>query len=181
MNWLQVRNHSASKPRRKSLDPQDLLTSSPPWSAIGSPALNGREEDRESSSGDWVDKVMVNKHDILSRDDNMIGQCEVENRLLSEKFYQSYPRDPTKIYPEQQMNRLTVNRKENQDYHVQRNRGEVASTDDSDHDEAAASDCSEPDMSWQCNIPKISNIPSGLGSKPKKTQPKTATKIPETR
>ncbi|KAK2638424.1 hypothetical protein Ddye_026219 [Dipteronia dyeriana] len=51
-----VRKQSAIKPRRKSLDPRDLLASSPPWPTIGIPVLNRKEEDRESVSGDWVDK-----------------------------------------------------------------------------------------------------------------------------
>ncbi|KAK1583089.1 hypothetical protein Q3G72_020874 [Acer saccharum] len=58
--FLLVRKQSSIKPRRKSLDPRDLLASSPPWPTVGIPVLN-REEDRESVSGVWVDKVMVNK------------------------------------------------------------------------------------------------------------------------
>ncbi|ESR46732.1 hypothetical protein CICLE_v10000131mg [Citrus x clementina] len=178
---IQIRNLSASKPRRKSLDPRDLLVSSPPWPMNGTPVPNGKEEDRESSSGDWVDKVMVNKHDLLSRDDNQLVNYEVENKLLfSEKFYQNHHRDPSKIYPEHPTNRLTASRKDNQDYDVQRSRSEIASTDESDL-EAAVSDCSEPDSLWQCNIPKVSNIPSSVASKPKKSHLKAPTKSTETR
>lgn len=181
MYWLQIRNLSASKPRRKSLDPRDLLVSSPPWPMNGTPVPNGMEEDRESSSGDWVDKVMVNKHDLLSRDDNQLVNYEVENKLLfSEKFYQNHHRDPSKIYPEHPTNSLTASRKDNQDYDVQRSRSEIASTDESDL-EAAVSDCSEPDSLWQCNIPKVSNIPSSVASKPKKSHLKAPTKSTETR
>ncbi|KDO81741.1 hypothetical protein CISIN_1g001666mg [Citrus sinensis] len=178
---IQIRNLSASKPRRKSLDPRDLLVSSPPWPMNGTPVPNGKEEDRESSSGDWVDKVMVNKHDLLSRDDNQLVNYEVENKLLfSEKFYQNHHRDPSKIYPEHPTNRLTASRKDNQDYDVQRSQSEIASTDESDL-EAAVSDCSEPDSLWQCNIPKVSNIPSSVASKPKKSHLKAPTKSTETR
>ncbi|KAK0600915.1 hypothetical protein LWI29_019570 [Acer saccharum] len=87
----QVRKQSAIKPRRKSLDPRDLLASSPPWPTVGIPVLNRKEEDRESVSGDWVDKVMVNKDDILYRDDNLLTHWEADNTQLSEKFYQNYP------------------------------------------------------------------------------------------
>ncbi|KAK0602343.1 hypothetical protein LWI29_032486 [Acer saccharum] len=180
---LQVRKQSAIKPRRKSLDPRDLLASSPPWPTVGIPVLNRKEEDRESVSGDWVDKVMVNKDDILYRDDNLLTHWEADNTQLSEKFYQNYPRDPSKIYPEQTMNSLIPSRRgDSQDYDViQRSRSEVASTtDDSDH-EAATSDCSEPDSLLHFNIQKASSIPSGLGSIKKKIQPKTATKSIETR
>ncbi|KAI9187477.1 hypothetical protein LWI28_028636 [Acer negundo] len=178
----QVRKQSAIKPRRKSLDPRDLLASSPPWPTVGIPVLNRKEEDRESVSGDWVDKVMVNKDDILYRDDNLLTHWEADN-TQSEKFYQNYPRDLSKIYPEQTMNSLIPSRRGDcQDYDViQRSRSEVASTtDDSDH-EAATSDCSEPDSLLHFNIQKASSIPSGLGSIKKKIQPKTVTKSIETR
>ncbi|KAL5853916.1 hypothetical protein ACOSQ3_009034 [Xanthoceras sorbifolium] len=175
---IQVRKQSASKPRRKSLDPRDLLASSPSWRSVGIPGLNRKEDERELGSGDWDDKVMLNKDDILCRDDNLLTHWEADNRQLSDKFY---PRDLTKIYPEQTMNTLIPNKRDNQDYDVlQRSRYEIASTDDSDH-EAATSDCSEPDSLSQCSIQRASSIPNGLGSKTKKTQSKAATKITETR
>ncbi|KAJ0014288.1 hypothetical protein Pint_19739 [Pistacia integerrima] len=175
---IQAQNQYA-KLRRKSLDPQ-LLTSSQLWPLVGIPVLNGKDDEKEFASGDWVDKVMVNKHDLLVSGDNLLGQCEVDNRQLPESFYQSFSRDPKKIYPEQPVNRLTANKKDTEDY-VQRGRYEIATTDESDP-EAAASDCSEPDLLWQCNIPRVvSTTPKGLGTKTKKTPTKSLTKLTETR
>lgn len=178
---LQAKNRSLLKQRRKSLDPKYLLPStSPSWPRVGIPTLSRKEDDRESASGDWVDKIMVNKDDLLSSDDNLLGQCQLDNEQLSENFCEGHQRDPSKIYPEQPLNRLAANKRDNQDFDLQRNRSETATTDESDH-EAAASDCSEPDSSWQSNIPKASSIPSGLKPKTKKSRPKTPSKIREAR
>lgn len=83
-SFLQIRNNSASKPKRKSLDLQDLLMNSPPWPPVGSPGL--KDDEKEVVSGDWVDKVMVNKQDGERRG---IGSWEEENRQLPEIFYQN--------------------------------------------------------------------------------------------
>ncbi|XP_059437772.1 kinesin-like protein KIN-14I [Corylus avellana] len=163
---LEDRNHSELKPKRRSLDLQDMLMSSAPWRPIGSPGLNGKEDDKDLLSGDWVDKIMVKKHDTASRDENPMGHWEVDNRQLPEMFGQSYLQAPSKIHPE-----LTANKKDSLDYDVISGRYETA-TDDSDEHEAATSDSSEPDMLWQLNLPKGTSIPTGLGSKAKKTNVK---------
>lgn len=176
---IEVRNNSASKPKRRSLDPRDLLMNSPAWPPVASPVLSRKEDDKDSSIGDWVDKIMVNKLESISSNENPATQWEVDNRQLPEVFYQSCLPDPTKIYHEQLYNKVVANKKDNQDYDLHRSRYEVASTDDSDH-EAATSDCSEPDMLWQLHLSKVTNIPNGLGSKTRKSQPKVARAI-ETR
>uniref|UniRef100_A0A2N9IXT2 Kinesin motor domain-containing protein n=1 Tax=Fagus sylvatica TaxID=28930 RepID=A0A2N9IXT2_FAGSY len=170
---LEVRNNSKLKPKRRSLDLQDMLMHSPPWPLVGSPGLNGKEDDKDSVSGDWVDKVMVNKHDSAIGDETLIGHWEVDNRLSPEMFARGYLPVASKIYPEQALNKLTENKKDSQDYDLPNSQCEMA-TDDSDELEAATSDSSEPDMLWQQNLPKVNNIPNGLGSKPKKTNPKSA-------
>ncbi|KAB5556180.1 hypothetical protein DKX38_007089 [Salix brachista] len=166
----EVRNHYSSIPRRRSLDPQDLIIYSPPWSSAGSPALSGKEDDKESVSGDWVDKVMVNRLDAARRDENPAGQWEVDSRQLPGMFYQIHARDPSKIYPEQPY-KSPPNTKDSQEYDAQRSKFEIASTDDSDELEAATSDSSEPDLLWQSNIPRMTSLPNPnvLGSKTKKT------------
>ncbi|XP_059652350.1 kinesin-like protein KIN-14I [Cornus florida] len=163
--------------RQRSLD-LDLLTESPPWPPIDSPGL--KEDEKEVGSGNWVDKVMVNKQDGVGRDEISPGRWVEENRQLPEMFYQRFASDPSKIYPEQSFNKLSANRKDSQDYEAQRNRYETATTDESDDFEAATSDSSEPDFLWQLNVPKVSNIPNGLGSKIKRPNAKQ-TKIPEIR
>ncbi|CAK7340594.1 unnamed protein product [Dovyalis caffra] len=178
----EVRNRNKSIPRRRSLDPQDLIMYSPPWPLATSPSLSGKEDDKESVSGDWVDKVMVNRLDAASRAENPAGQWEVDGRQLPETFYQSYARDPSKIYPEQPY-KSPSNTKDNQEYDAQRGRFEMASTDDSDELEAGTSDSSEPDLLWQSSIPRMTSLPNPnvLGSKTKKTVNPRGFKSTETR
>lgn len=158
---VQMRSNSSSLMRRRSLDINDLRTKSPPWPAVGSPAQNDKEEDKESACGDWVDKVMVNKHENLISEDheNLLGQWELDSRQLPEPFYHGYPRDPSK-------------NKDNQEFDAHSRRSDVISTD-SDELEAGTSDSSEPDLLWQSNLPRMRSLPNGLVSKPKKTTPKS--------
>ncbi|XP_057962403.1 kinesin-like protein KIN-14I [Malania oleifera] len=170
---VEVQNNSASNPKRQSLDLQDLLMGSPPWPPAGNPGLNfQKEDDRETGSGDWVDKVMVNKHDSL----DSLGHWEEENRQLPEMFYQKYLPDPSKIYPEQPYNKFSATKKDSRECDAQRVRYET----DSDDFEAATSDSSETDLLWQLNVSKVTNIPNGLGLKTKSPPPKPAKSL-ETR
>ncbi|KAJ4829405.1 hypothetical protein Tsubulata_039920 [Turnera subulata] len=137
-----------TKSRRRSLDPRDLRVVSPSWPP--SPGQNGKEDDKDSVSGDWVDKVMVNKHEMASADDRF------------------YSRDPSKIYPEQTHLKPPTSVKVSHDNDSRRSRYDLASTDDSEELEAGTSDCSESDLSYQSNLPRISSLPT-LGSKPKKS------------
>ncbi|KAK3036758.1 hypothetical protein RJ639_029723 [Escallonia herrerae] len=175
---IEVRNNSATKLRRQqSLDLQDLMMNSPTWPPVDSPGL--KADRKEAGLGDWVDKVMVNKQNGASRrDESPLGFWEDDNRL-PEIFYHKCTPDPLNIFPEQPLNKFLANRNGNQEYDVNRNRYEVATTDDSDLD-AATSDCSEPDFLWQLNVPKVSSNPNGLGSKLKRPSPRQA-KSPEIR
>lgn len=132
-------------PKRRSLDLQDISMNPPSWLPIGSsPELSGKEDDKDSVYGDWVDKIMVNKLENASRDGNSAAHLEVDNRQLPhEMFGQSH-----------------------------NGRYEMA-TDDSDELEAATSDSSEPDVLSQLTLPKVTNIPNGVGST-KKTNPRKA-------
>lgn len=81
MDNLEIMNNCASKPKRKSLDLQDLLMNSPSWPPVGIPGLKDDEKER-----DWVDKVMVIKQEG-GRRDNMLGSWEEESRQLPDMFY----------------------------------------------------------------------------------------------
>ncbi|XP_062081895.1 kinesin-like protein KIN-14I [Humulus lupulus] len=169
--------NSASKLKRRSLDLQDVLMHSSSWPSVeSSPDANGKEDDKESVSSDWVDKIMVNKQDIMNREENLVECWDVDSSQLTEMFGHNYLPDPSKIYPEQQLNsKINGSKKESQNYDLQRsNRYEMATTDDSDDQlEAAISDSSEPDMLWQLNPSKATSIPNGLGGpETRKTNPK---------
>ncbi|XP_060667800.1 kinesin-like protein KIN-14G [Ziziphus jujuba] len=180
----EVRNKSATKLKRRSLDLHDMIRSTSPWPHVGDPEPNGKEDDKDSVSSDWVDKVMVNKMESLSREDSLVDCWDEDNNHIPEIFGQSYLPDPPKIYPEQ-FGKVIGNKKESQDYDAQKNniRYEMATTDESDELEAATSDSSEPDMLWQLNPPKttITNIPNGLGQKTKKTTYPRPSRILEAR
>lgn len=99
------------------------------------------DDDRDiGSSGDWVDKVMVNKLDGAR---GTVGSWEAENSRLSDSFYQKY-------LPEQSYNMFQSG-----------NGFDVATTDDLDELDAATSDSSEPDLLWQYNHSKLPTFSNG--------------------
>lgn len=155
---------------------------STPWPPLGATLVNGREDDRESVSSDWDDKLMVNKNDNISRDETLTGNWEVNKGPGT--FEHNFLLEPSKVYPENLFNNSSLNKKENQEFDVQRNQYEMASTDDSDDHETVTSETSEPEIIWQSSlpVPKGSSIPNALGSKIKKpaNNPKQA-RSPETR
>ncbi|KVI12525.1 Calponin homology domain-containing protein [Cynara cardunculus var. scolymus] len=121
----------------------ELLANSPPWPPISSPGETYLEDDRDIGSGDWIDKVMVNKQDAAAR-------CwEAENAAgMSDAFYQ-------KLYSEQSYNNL-----------FQGGNGfDVATTDGADELDAATSDSSEPDLLWQFNSSKHPTLTNGTMSR----------------
>ncbi|KAF8018353.1 hypothetical protein BT93_H3289 [Corymbia citriodora subsp. variegata] len=169
---IEVQNKSTSKQKRQSLDLQDMLANSPPWLPAPSPRLNGKDDEKELVSGEWVDKVMVKKHDALSREEHPPITWEAENGELPRMFFQRNHSEPSLL----SQNNLSPNKiKNNQDCDVRRDQ---CNDNDSDDLEAATSDSSEPDLLWQYSASKVAR--NGLASRVKKPQPKTA-KSPETR
>ena len=156
--WLlqQAQNKlNNSKLKRRSLDPRDMLRSSP-WPPLSAALVNPKHDKKESVSSNWDETLAVNE--------------------FSETFEPNFLVDPPPkaLYSENLFN--------NSD--AQRNQFEVGSTDDSDDHDAANSETSEPEVLWQSSLPlpKASSIP-GLGSKPKKTanNPKQQASKPEVR
>ncbi|CAN4111016.1 unnamed protein product [Withania somnifera] len=174
---IEVKKKSTSKMRRRSLDPKDFQTNSPPWPPANNPA--SREEDKESVSGNWVDKIMLNKQDGQSRSSSLRG-WEEESRISPDLLYRKCSPDSLKVYPEQPINKVGGNKKDGQAYDASRTWSEAGSVDDSDDLEAATSESSELEYPWQPNLQKFSQIPNGLGSKLKKPSPKLVKK-PEIR
>lgn len=169
---IEIQNKSTSKLKRRSLDLQDMLANSPPSPPVTNPGLNGKDDEKELVAGEWVDKVMVRKHDALSREEHPPVTWEAENGDLPHTFYQRHSSDPSIV----SQNKLSPNKiKNNQDFDVRRDR---CNDNDSDDLEAATSDSSEPDLLWQYSASKVAK--NGLASRVKKPQPKPA-KSPETR
>ncbi|XP_050384480.1 kinesin-like protein KIN-14I [Argentina anserina] len=165
---IEVRKTSAPKPKRRSLDIQDMLTHSSPWPIVASPTLNVKEDDEElfsSFPGDWVDKVMVNKLESKSRKQSPLRSCwdHLENRQSPEMLGQSRLPHPSIICS-------TTKREDTQEF------------DESDDQlDATTSDSSEPDLLWQLNTPtKPTNITNASGPRTKKTNSRPI-RSPETR
>ena len=114
-------------------------------------------------SGEWVDKVMVNKQDAVNRVEKSLGCWDAENGNLPDAFYQKYLSDSSKIYPEQSYNMFAGNNQIN-----------LANNDDMDDIDAATSDSSEPDLLWQFNQSKFTGITNGIDSKTSKAISKAA-------
>lgn len=142
---------------------------SPPWPPVSSPGLSGKDDDKESVSGEWVDKVVVKS--VVSQEENAPVTWEVGDNMteLPRMFCNGFSPDHSKIYPE------------NQHYNVQSNRYDVGADHMSDDLDAATSDSSEADLLVQCNASsKVAR--SGLGPKnTKKPQVKSAAKSTGTR
>ncbi|KAL3849730.1 hypothetical protein ACJIZ3_011612 [Penstemon smallii] len=135
---IEIHNNSPLRQKKQSLDIDELLGN----------------DDIEVSSGEWVDKLMVNKED---------PNHEVENNgNTSDIFYQKYLPDPSKYYPV------------NNQYDV------VNTTEDLDELDAGTSDSSEPDLLWQFNHSKHGSFSNGIAPKVQKPNQKQG-KSPEFR
>ncbi|XVF22154.1 hypothetical protein REPUB_Repub12eG0149200 [Reevesia pubescens] len=167
MGNIEVCTNSTLRQKRQSFDLDELLANSPPWPPVSSPTQNFKDDEKELGSGEWVDKVMVNKQDAINRLGNPLRCWEAENGNLSEVFYQKYLQDSSKICPEQSYNMF-----------MGANRFNMAGTDDIDDIDAATSDSSERDLLWQFNQSKLSGITTGIESKTKKPTSKS-TRNPE--
>ncbi|KAJ8619463.1 hypothetical protein MRB53_027992 [Persea americana] len=169
----EVRRDSAMRPKRPSFDLQELLLSSnsPPW-PDSSPRIDFQKGDeQESSAGDWVDKLVVNKQEFITEGDNPFRRWNGNSGPLPEIFCPGF-RPDMGIYSDQQYD-TQESRKDSHEY-------ETEITDDSDELEITTSDSSEADMLWQFNLPKVTKPASGFESRIKKPQI-TLVKSPEIR
>ncbi|KAF9688131.1 hypothetical protein SADUNF_Sadunf02G0165300 [Salix dunnii] len=160
---IEVHTKSAPRQKRQSFDLDEILANSPPWPPVISPGQNHVEDEKEMGSGEWVDKVMVNKQDAMNRVEKSLGCWDAENGNLPDAFYQKYLSDSSKIYPEQSYNMFVGN-----------NQFNLANNDDMDDIDAATSDSSEPDLLWQFNQSKYTGTTNGIDSKTSKAISKAA-------
>lgn len=120
------------------------------------------------SSGEWVDKVMVNKQDAARGVGNLFG-WESEKDNVSDVLYEKYLSDSSKVYQEKSSNLFQMS-----------NHFDITTAEDLDEFDATTSDSSEPDLLWQFNNTKLNSFPNGNGSKIQKPNAKPA-KSPESR
>ncbi|KAJ1402397.1 P-loop containing nucleoside triphosphate hydrolase [Sesbania bispinosa] len=150
---IELHSNTPLRQKTQSFDFDEISSNSPPWPPVKSPGQNYGEDDKETVSGEWVDKVMVNKQDV-NKTENMLGCWEADNGHLPEVFYQKYLQDSSKLYSERPYNMFMGGNK----FHT-------AGSDDMDDLDAATSDSSEPDLLWQFNHSKLTTIANGNGSK----------------
>ncbi|KAL8139162.1 hypothetical protein V2J09_005163 [Rumex salicifolius] len=159
---IEVHTKSAPRQKRQSFDLDELLRTSPPWPPVNSPGDTFREDDKETSSGEWVDKVMVNKLDAPATPDKPLPCWSTDNIRLPDSFYQEPFSDPSKLFPHQSFNMFSGTT-------------QFDNADELDEIDAATSDSSEADLLWQFNHSKLPTQQSnGFGSKTKRPTAKTA-------
>ncbi|CAN4101913.1 unnamed protein product [Withania somnifera] len=166
----EVSSNSAFRQRRQSFDLDELLGNSSPWPPVSSPSDNYVEDDNNLNSGEWVDKVMVNKQDAARGVGNLFGCWESEKSNGSDVLYEKFLSDSTKVYQEKSSSLFQMS-----------NHFDITASEDLDEFDATTSDSSEPDLLWQFNNSKISTFPSsGNGSNIQKRNTKPG-KTPESR
>ncbi|XXG80554.1 hypothetical protein AAC387_Pa09g1393 [Persea americana] len=168
---IEVSDNSDTKQNGLNLDHLELLipAESPSWAGNSPGADLQKGDEKDVGSDDWVEKTMVKKNEAGGAP--LRRRLEGSNGSLPESFYQKALSE-AKIHPEKQY-KTQLTRKDSRGY-------ESATTDDSDDLEMASSDCSEGDVLWQCNLPKVSSPANGVGSKNRKPHTRPA-KSPDLR
>ncbi|CAI8584303.1 unnamed protein product [Vicia faba] len=153
---IELQSKTILRQKTKSIDFDEISVNSPPWPPVNSLGPNDGEDEKETGSGEWVDKVMVNKLEANKTDNNLLDCWQESNVNLSEAFYQTYLQDSSKMYSEQSYNMFMGGNQFN---------SIMASDDNMDEIDAATSDSSEPDLLWQFNHSKLTGLTNGIGSK----------------
>ncbi|CAN1219691.1 Kinesin-like protein KIN-14G [Linum perenne] len=162
----QVLKDSSYMLRKRSLDAHNLLSNLPTLSGSRErPVNNGKGDEKDSYSGEWVDKTVVHKHKDVT-----VEKREVDSRTLPDDQHS--------------LAKNAANRKDSSyqdldfDVRSQKSQSEVMSNDGSEDLDSRTSDCSESDsIMWQpSNIPRMSSsgssIPTLSGAKVKKSSPR---------
>ncbi|KAK7379017.1 hypothetical protein VNO80_04469 [Phaseolus coccineus] len=166
---IELQSNSTVRQKTQSFDFDEISANSPPWPPVNnSLGQNYVEDDKESGSGEWVDKVMVNNKQDVNKTENLLGCWQTSNGNLSEAFYQKYLKDSPKMYSEQSYNMF-----------IGGNQFNIVGSDDTDELDAATSDSSEPDLLWQFNHSKLSSMTNGIGSKTTTRSISKSAKSPE--
>ncbi|KEH24415.1 kinesin-like protein KIN-14I isoform X1 [Medicago truncatula] len=166
---IELQSKTVLRQKTQSFDFDEISANSPPWPPVNSLGQDNGEDEKETGSGEWVDKVMVKKLEA-NKTENLLGCWQESNGNLSESFYQTYLQDSSKMYSEQSYNMFMGGN--------QFNSINMGSDDNTDEVDAITSDSSEPDLLWQFNHSKLSSLTNGIGTKAMRSVSK-ATKSPE--
>lgn len=164
--------NNSSKPRRRSLDPSDLLSNTAHW-----PPLTAiKAEQKNLTAGDWMEKVMMKQKKVnRSRSVENFGE---ENRKSTENCHPEY-HQPDENSLKQPFDCLEVDKKDCQDNDSQLSMFDLITPDSIDELEIATSDSSEQE--FQLHLPRVASLPNGMGSKIKRPTPLKTSKSPEKR
>ncbi|KAK4355644.1 hypothetical protein RND71_024615 [Anisodus tanguticus] len=161
---IEISNNSAFRQKRPSFDLDELLGNSPSWPPVNIPCENYVAYDKDMGTGEWVDKVMVNKQEV----GKPFGHWESENGM-SDAFAQKYLSESSKLCQEKSSNLFSLS-----------DHFDITPADDLEEFDATTSDSSEPDLLCQFNNSKLNSFTNGNESKIPRPNPKHA-KSPETR
>ncbi|KAG1365268.1 hypothetical protein COCNU_12G002680 [Cocos nucifera] len=151
---MEIQSNSAVIQKKANYDIQELLMEThPSQSPESCPGLQ-KMDDKEASSGEWVHKVIIDKHEAVIGVEDSLRDWEGDGAQL-----------PAYFYP-----RFIPDARDHSEQH--RNWAESVATDDSDDLDLVASDSSEQDMRWQFNHPKPTVADCVVGSRIKKPQTK---------
>ncbi|KAM3326414.1 kinesin-like protein KIN-14I [Capsicum chacoense] len=159
---IEISSNSAFRQKRPSYDVDELLVNSPPWPPINSPCENYEGYDKDTGTGEWVDKVMVNKQDSIHGAGKPFGYWESENGM-SDAFAQKYLSESSKLCQEKSNNLFPLSEHFN-----------ITPADDLEEFDATTSDSSEPDLLWQFNNSKLNSFTNGNESKIQRSHAKHA-------
>ncbi|GAB2262683.1 hypothetical protein Droror1_Dr00003680 [Drosera rotundifolia] len=139
----------------RSIDPSEASRNSTPWPPLDCLEQNILEDGKDIGSGEWVDKVMVNKLESAAKLDPLCTWelLEAENGSLHGSFSQKCFLDSSNLYTE-------------------------AFIDPTDEFDAATSSSSEQDLLWQFNHSRLPTLVNGMGTKMTKHEAKSP-KTPE--
>ncbi|KAH9612528.1 hypothetical protein KSS87_012394 [Heliosperma pusillum] len=139
------KSNTTSKPRRRSLEPNDITANGSQWPPL---SVAAKTEEKLLSSGDWAEKLMTQENS-LGTDISLYDR--LDNTL----------KEPFDIL-------VSNNYKDSQDSDVQISMFDPATPDSLDELEVATSDSSDQD--YQIHLPRVASLPNCLVSKLKKPQ-----------
>lgn len=145
-----------------------MLKNTPSWPPV-SAGLNHICDEKDLDSGEWVDKIMVNKQDSFPKTGNNLSWETAENGHMTDAFHPKNFPDGSELYSDQSYNMFSES-----------NRFEVTDVVDLDELDAATSDSSEPDLLWRFDNSKLPTLSNGNMLKSTKLDDKP-TRSPELR
>ena len=146
-----------------------MLKNTPSWPHVNSVGLNHICDEKDLDSGEWIDKIMVNKQDSVPKTGDNLSWETSENGHMTDAFHPKNFPDGSQLYSNQSYNMFSES-----------NRFEVTDVVDLDELDAATSDSSEPDLLWRFDNSKLPTLSNGSMLKSKKLDGKRI-RIPELR